>query len=164
MSAINIKKRTLEEKVDYLISEFALIKVKLKEAGIAFHGIYHKTINRRLKTLFNVLAMDLNGKTSPRLDNLIEAHDGYVRHFGVICDHCTNQWKELRGGSDVHVERVNDFEGSSPSPPSFTITEEKLNFLISWADFGITVQNISDHPGILKKLDEIKKEFNWKRE
>ncbi len=75
MAEINIKERTLEEKVKYLITEYALLKLKLnnaleKGAAVAFHNVYHDTINTRIKNICDVLAMDLNGNTSPRLDNL----------------------------------------------------------------------------------------------
>lgn len=72
---------------------------KALESGtaVAFHGVYHNTINTRIKNICHVLGMDLNAEKSPRIDECLEEKKKFSERAHKLENIPHNQFRYFEG-------------------------------------------------------------------
>ena len=83
-----ILKLIQEERIEREKLQERLNKALESGTAVAFHGIYHKTINTRIKNICNALGMDLNGSISPKITALEEEQQAFIKVCQEPCKDC----------------------------------------------------------------------------
>lgn len=84
-----VMKLSIERRVE-------LIEKAIKDSQVAFHGVYHDTINTRIKNICNVLGMDLNGTESPKIKEITGKFKHQCENCQILMQDRVKEIKELK--------------------------------------------------------------------